>query len=161
MTRNDLTNIILWIGLAAQIAMFLRVSWIDYHQHRIPNRLVAPQTVGTCIWVILLGATSDDLGSAATSLLIGVAVAAIALTISLATAGIGMGDVKLIAPLTVTLAWLGRNPGVIALLACCAAALLASGLSLATGNGLSHRIALAPILTIGLIAGTIALGLVQ
>ncbi len=161
MTRNDLTNIILWAGLAAQIAICLRISLIDYREHRIPNRLVATLAAATSLWLIVLGVASDDLGSAAMSLLIGLAVAAITLAIALATGGIGIGDVKLIAPLAATHAWLGRTPGLIAVVAVCAAALLASVISLARGKGLSNRIALAPILTIGLVAGAITHGFVQ
>ena len=148
-------------GLTAIVTTCLVISWIDYHEHRIPNRLTGPLAAGTALWVLLLGAVTGELGSAAIAMVVGMAIAAGMFATSLATNGIGMGDVKLAAPVAGTLAWLGRNASVTAIITIAAASLLASAVAIARGQGLRHQIPLAPIITIGLVAGVLTDGINQ
>jgi len=160
--RDDmLVELIKYGGLTAVVASCVSISWIDYHQHRIPNRLTGPLAAGTVLWLLLLGALTSELGSAVKAIAVGLAMAVGLLAINFATNAIGMGDVKLVAPVAATVTWLGRNPSITTMVVIAAAALLVSGAAIAKGHGLRHQVPLAPIITVGLIGGALAHGIGQ
>jgi leader peptidase (prepilin peptidase)/N-methyltransferase len=129
-------------------AAVFAAAWYDLRERRIPNRLVLP-AAATCVALAL----ADRV--AATAFLLGVALVAGLLVLSLARPeALGMGDVKLALLIVVGL----DGHGAIALAAAVAlAALVGLALVLRRGTGAMRRsLPLAPFLAAGALLATLA-----
>jgi leader peptidase (prepilin peptidase)/N-methyltransferase len=140
---------------ALGILYLLAVAWplarIDIREHRLPNRLVLPAFAATLIGqlVTLL------LGESPQRILRALAVAFLVFTLGLLCnryAGLGMGDVKLLAAMALALGWFNASVLMALILVACASALLVSFRA-----GLKRAIALGPHLFVGFGASVFAL----
>lgn len=91
-----------WLVLIFHLVI---LSWVDYRDHRLPNRWVA--SAGVCGISILTAAAfvGEDFPSLGRGVLAGCTASAV-LLIANALGGLGMGDVKLAAVLGLYLGWL-------------------------------------------------------
>lgn len=91
-----------WMVLIAHLSV---LSWVDYREHRLPNRWVA--SAGICGLAMLtsaafLGGDFDALGRG----VLAACAASAVLLMANAFGGLGMGDVKLAAVIGLYLGWL-------------------------------------------------------
>lgn len=141
-------------GLAVVIAIAGLLSWIDYREHRLPNRIVAPLAAGVAVWLLILGLVTSDIGRSATAIAWGFGAFVVFLVLHFA-AGLGMGDVKYAWPIAATLGWFGSSAIEVAVYALILSGGAVGLLSMARGQGRNHRIAYGPFMSIGLVAGLI------
>lgn len=149
--------ILLVAGLAGVVAVSGWLSWIDFHTHRLPNRIVGPLALGVAIWILALGLADGALDRALGALLWGCAGCGVFFVLHL-TAGLGMGDVKYAWPVTATLGWFGWSAVRIGLLTLLVTGAVVGVAAVARGRGTDHRVAYGPCMAVGLVAG-IAYGL--
>ena len=144
-------------------AYVLAVSWplarIDFRERRLPNRLTLPvfpiATLGQLV-AVLFGAEFSRL---LFSLLAGVGAFAICLVLN-RFAGLGMGDVKLIAGMTLSLAWFNPLAPTLAVLIGLTLAGVVSLVRVVTRKAsMGSSIALGPYLLVGFVLSFIAQGL--
>ena len=137
-------------------AYLLAVAWplskIDLRERRLPNRLVLP-----ALPISLLGHVAAGLQAGEWwRLWVALMASAIAFGVGLAVnrgAGMGMGDVKLIAAMTLALGWFSPLTPLVALfIAFAAATLVVAVLYLARKTRLGSSIALGPYLLVGFAA---------
>lgn len=139
-------------------AFSVRLSLVDFREHRLPNRLVAWMTValtaGMCA-AVALGEPLERLGTAGTSALKTVAVYVVVYVTS--RGQFGMGDVKFSLPLGLTIGWLAADLWLTAILAAfCGAA--AVSLAMLAGGSLSlrGRIAFGPYMAVATLLASLA-----
>lgn len=86
------------------------LSWIDFTQHRLPNRYVGGFAVVTTLGLLALGALTQMWSVVGRSLLAGLVLSVCFIGLSLLSPlGIGMGDAKLMLPVGMYLGWFGWN----------------------------------------------------
>ena len=154
----DFAQVVLaWIGPAYLLAVSLPLAIIDIRQRRLPNRLVLPGLAVTLIAhtsAVLIG---SDWARMLTAWLTAVVVFVLA-AVANSFGALGMGDVKLMALMTASLAWFGwQHP----LLAFAVAFILATvgvlALFVARRAKLGSTLALGPYLLAGFAAAVTAL----
>jgi leader peptidase (prepilin peptidase)/N-methyltransferase len=98
------TDLFALLGTLYLIAVSIRLSIIDIRHHRLPNRIVLPAYPITIFGQIIASALGNDwlnllsaLGCALLSLVIGL--------VANRWASLGMGDVKLIGAIALSLGW--------------------------------------------------------
>ena len=147
-----------WLGPLYLVAVAWPLTVIDIRERRLPNRLtlpVFPITLLGQVIAVLLGAEMWRLFG---SLLVAIVAFVVALGLSL-FAGLGMGDVKLIAGITFALAWFSPFLPLAALLvAFVAAGLVSLALLALRKTRMGSSIALGPYLLFGFVVCFIAQG---
>ncbi|ROS74552.1 A24 family peptidase [Cellulomonas sp. PhB143] len=121
-----------WSGLAWQTPAFVllaatlgALSVVDARTHRLPDAVVLPAAVAGASLLALAALAGGEPAALGRAALGGTVLAAVYLGLALAApGGLGLGDVKLAAPVGAHLAWLGWTP----LLLGGAAAFLVGGL---------------------------------
>jgi len=140
----------------------LAVAWplarIDIREHRLPNRFTVPAfpiTIIGQVAAVLLGANWLNLVTA-----LGSAIGAFVICLVLNRfAGLGMGDVKLIAAITLSLAWFSPLSPLIALsVAFLVAGIVALTLIIFQKTRMGSSIALGPYLLVGFVFSFIGQG---
>ena len=100
----QITNLFALSGTLYLVAIAFRLSLIDIREHRLPNRLVLP-----AFPIALAGQLiASAFGGAWFNLLVALACCLLALLVGLAAnrwATLGMGDVKLIGAMALSLGW--------------------------------------------------------
>lgn len=144
-------------GLVVVVAVSLRLSTIDWREHRLPDRLTRPLTVFVAMWVIVLGLVAGDVMQGVQAL--GWGAAAFAVFLAFSFAGLGGGDVKFSAPLGATLGWFGWDSISTALVGLVVSAGVVGIIIMIQGKGRKHRVAYGPYMAFGLLCG-IAQGLI-
>ena len=147
----QITNLFAFSGTVYLVAIAYRLSLIDVREHRLPNRLVLP-----AFPIALAGQlTASAFGGAWLNLLVGLACCLLALLIGLAAnrwATLGMGDVKLIGAISLSLGWFNFLAPlvavVLAFVIACAVVLVMVALRKTT---LSSSFALGPYLLVGFV----------
>ncbi|MFM1918240.1 MAG: hypothetical protein RJB01_1755 [Actinomycetota bacterium] len=91
-----------WLVLAVHLAV---LSWIDFRQHRLPNRWVASAGIFGITMLTAAAYLSGDFHPLGRAVLAGFMGSAVMLLAN-ALGGLGMGDVKLAAVLGLYLGWL-------------------------------------------------------
>ena len=147
-----------WLGPLYLVAVAWPLTVIDIRERRLPNRLTLPVFPITLLGQMLAVLSGDDVGRLFTSLLI----SALAFTVAVVLnrfAGLGMGDVKLIAGITLALAWFNPFLPAVAILVAFGSAGAASLVLLALRKTrMGSSIALGPYLLFGLLVCFIAQG---
>ena len=147
-----------WLGPLYLVAVAWPLTVIDVRERRLPNRLTLPVFPITLFGqgvAVLLGADEGRLFAA-------VLVAIVAFSIALALnvfAGLGMGDVKLIAGISFALAWFSPIlPAVAILISFLAAGAASIALLALRKTRMGSSIALGPYLLFGFVVCFIAQG---
>jgi leader peptidase (prepilin peptidase)/N-methyltransferase len=147
-----------WLGPIYLLAVAWPLTVIDLRERRLPNRLTLPAfplTFAGQIFAIILGA---DLSRLLIALLGAVLAFAACLALN-HSAGLGMGDVKLITVMTLALAWFSPLLPALALLAgFTIAGVVSLALVALRKTRMGSSIALGPYLLIGFLLALIAQG---
>lgn len=147
-----------WLGPLYLVAVAWPLTVIDIRERRLPNRLtlpVLPIALLGQVTAVLLGA---EVWRLIESLLAAIIAFAIALVLNL-LAGLGMGDVKLIAGITLALAWFSPFlPAVAILIAFIAAGAVSLVMLALRKTRMGSSIALGPYLLFGFVVCFIAQG---
>ncbi len=147
----QIANLFAFSGTIYLVAVAYRLSVIDIREHRLPNRLVLP-----AFPIALAGhLIASALAKAWFNLLVALACGLLALLIGLAAnrwATLGMGDVKLITTISLSLGWFSFLAPLIAVVLAfviaCAVVLVMVALRKTT---LSSSFALGPYLLVGFV----------
>lgn len=144
------------LGLIYLLAVAWPLAKTDWQQHRLPNKLVLPAfpvTLTGQLMAIMLGEQSLRLIHA-------LAVALLVFALGLVAnrfAGLGMGDVKLMAAMALALAWYSGQLVFEAVFAAVLLAALAVGLGwVFKRSSLKRAIPLGPYLLIGFLVAAVA-----
>ena len=147
-----------WLGPLYLVAVAWPLTVIDIRERRLPNRLTLPVFPITLFGqgiAVLLG---EDVGRLIVAVLIAIVTFAIALMLNL-FAGLGMGDVKLIAGISLALAWFSPIlPAVAILISFLAAGAASLALLALRKTRMGSSIALGPYLLFGFLVCFIAQG---
>ena len=147
-----------WLGPLYLVAVAWPLTVIDVRERRLPNRLTLPVFPITLFGqgiAVLLG---EDVGRLIVAVLIAIVTFAIALMLNL-FAGLGMGDVKLIAGISLALAWFSPIlPAVAILISFLAAGAASLALLALRKTRMGSSIALGPYLLFGFVVCFIAQG---
>jgi leader peptidase (prepilin peptidase)/N-methyltransferase len=147
-----------WLGPLYLIAVSWPLTVIDLRERRLPNRLTLPVFPITLLGQLLAMILGDDAGRLFASLIISALAFAVALVLN-RFAGLGMGDVKLIAGITLSLAWFNPFlPAVAILVAFLSAGAGALVLLILRKTRMGSSIALGPYLLFGFAVCFIAQG---
>ena len=147
-----------WLGPTYLLAVAWPLVRIDLRERRLPNRLTLPTLpialVGQALAVII-GASLERLGIAFLASLIAFAICLLLNRV----AGLGMGDVKLFAGITLCLAWFSPLlPGAAALIGLVVASVVSLLMILLRKASMGSSIALGPYLLFGFAVCFIAQG---
>lgn len=137
-------------------AYLLSVSWplskIDLRERRLPNALVLPAIPITLMGQIASASISGEWWRLALALFAAVIAFAVGIAVNRG-AGMGMGDVKLIAAITLALGWFSPLSPLVALfIGFAAATLVILVMFIARKTRLGSSIALGPYLLVGFAA---------
>ena len=147
-----------WLGPLYLVAVAWPLTGIDIRQRRLPNRLTLPVFPITILGQVFAVLSGDDAGRLFNSLLISALAFAVAIVLN-CFAGLGMGDVKLIAGITLALAWFNPFLPAVAILVAFVSAGAASLVMLALRKTrMGSSIALGPYLLFGFLVCFIAQG---
>jgi leader peptidase (prepilin peptidase)/N-methyltransferase len=149
--------ILAWLGPAYLLLMTLPLAFIDIRQRRLPNKIVLPGLAITLVGQVLAvfaGAQWQQLAVAWVTATLVFALAAVANYFG----ALGMGDVKLMALMTASLAWFGwQHPLLAFAVAFCLATLVVLFLFVARRVKLGSTLALGPYLLAGFAAAATGL----
>ena len=138
-----------WLGPLYLIAVSWPLTVIDLRERRLPNRLTLPVFPITLAGQAISVALGADSGRLWGCLLASVLAFAVSLALSV-FAGLGMGDVKLIAGITLALAWFDPLlPALAILIAFVTAGVVALALLTLRKTRMGSSIALGPYLLAG------------
>ena len=147
-----------WLGPLYLVAVAWPLSVIDIRERRLPNRLTLPAFPITLLGQGIAVLMGEDVWRLLVSVLAAFIAFAIALLLNV-IAGLGMGDVKLIAGITFALAWFSPLLPVTAILVAFVSAGAASLVLLALRKTrMGSSIALGPYLLFGFVVCFIAQG---
>lgn len=139
------------LGILYLIAVAWPLTKIDIREHRLPNRLVLPAFAVTLLGQLM----TLLLGESWQRILHVLAVAFLVFALGMLCnryAGLGMGDVKLLAAMALALGWFNASVLLALIVVACASALLVSFRA-----GLKRAIPLGPHLFVGFGASVFAL----
>ena len=147
-----------WLGPLYLVAVAWPLTVIDIRERRLPNRLTLPAFPITLLGQGIAVLMGEDVWRLLVSVLAAFIAFAIALLLNV-IAGLGMGDVKLIAGITFALAWFSPLLPVTAILVAFVSAGAASLVLLALRKTrMGSSIALGPYLLFGFVVCFIAQG---
>jgi leader peptidase (prepilin peptidase)/N-methyltransferase len=148
-----------WLGPIYILAVAWPLTLIDIRERRLPNRLTLPAFPVSLLGQTLAVAFGADLWPLLIALLAGVIAFSACLALN-RYAGLGMGDVKLISAMTLSLAWFSPLMPAIALLIGFIIAGAVSLLMVALRKtNMGSSVALGPYLLIGFALSLIVQGL--
>jgi leader peptidase (prepilin peptidase)/N-methyltransferase len=153
-----LTDYFAWLGPIYLLAVAWPLSVVDIRERRLPNKLTLP-----AFPITLFGQLIAVCGGAeATRLLLALLAGVLAFSACLALnryAGLGMGDVKLIAAITFALGWFSPLlPAIAVAIALALAGVVALAMIIRRKANMGSSIALGPYLLVGFALSFIALG---
>ncbi len=139
-------------GVVAVVAVSMRLSLIDWREHRLPNNIVGPLAAGVAIWLVVLGVATADFGRSLAPLGWGFAGLAAFLGLHF-VGGLGMGDVKYAWPVCATLGWFGWSSLQVGLYGLAISGGIVALIVQLQGKGGKHRVAYGPYMALGLLCG--------
>lgn len=150
-----MSELFAWLGPAYLLAVAWPLARTDIREHRLPNRLTLPLLPVALFGQLLAAGLGDDWSRLGASL--GWAVVAFVVGLGINRVGtLGMGDVKLITGMSLSLGWFSPVAPLLALAAAFALATLVVLFLFATRKArMGSSIALGPYLLVGFV---IALG---
>ena len=153
-----LTDYFAWLGPIYLLAVAWPLSVVDIRERRLPNKFTLPAFPITLFGQLIAVCGGAD----ATRLLLALFAGVLAFSACLALnryAGLGMGDVKLIAAMTLALAWFSPLlPAIAVAIALALAGVVALAMIMRRKANMGSSIALGPYLLIGFALSFIALG---
>ena len=153
-----LTDYFAWLGPIYLLAVAWPLSVVDVRERRLPNKFTLPAFPITLFGQLIAVCGGAD----ATRLLLALFAGVLAFSACLALnryAGLGMGDVKLIAAMTLALAWFSPLlPAIAVAIALALAGVVALAMILRRKANMGSSIALGPYLLVGFALSFIALG---
>lgn len=153
-----LTDYFAWLGPIYLLAVAWPLSVVDIRERRLPNKFTLPAFPITLFGQLIAVCGGAD----ATRLLLALLAGVLAFSACLALnryAGLGMGDVKLIAAITFALGWFSPLlPAIAVAIALALAGLVALAMIIRRKANMGSSIALGPYLLIGFALSFIALG---
>ena len=153
-----LTDYFAWLGPIYLLAVAWPLSVVDIRERRLPNKFTLPAFPITLFGQLIAVCGGAD----ATRLLLALLAGVLAFSACLALnryAGLGMGDVKLIAAITFALGWFSPLlPAIAVAIALALAGLVALAMIIRRKANMGSSIALGPYLLVGFALSFIALG---
>ena len=153
-----LTDYFAWLGPIYLLAVAWPLSVVDIRERRLPNKFTLPAFPITLFGQLIAVCGGAD----ATRLLLALFAGVLAFSACLALnryAGLGMGDVKLIAAMTLALAWFSPLlPAIAVAIALALAGVVALAMIMRRKANMGSSIALGPYLLVGFALSFIALG---
>ena len=147
-----------WLGPIYLLAVAWPLSVVDIRERRLPNKFTLPAFPITLFGQLIAVCGGAD----ATRLLLALFAGVLAFSACLALnryAGLGMGDVKLIAAMTLALAWFSPLlPAIAVAIALALAGVVALAMIMRRKANMGSSIALGPYLLVGFALSFIALG---
>ncbi|MEN9967127.1 MAG: hypothetical protein RL036_360 [Actinomycetota bacterium] len=153
-----LTDYFAWLGPIYLLAVAWPLSVVDIRERRLPNKFTLPAFPITLFGQLIAVCGGAD----ATRLLLALLAGVLAFSACLALnryAGLGMGDVKLIAAITFALGWFSPLlPAIAVAIALALAGVVALAMIIRRKANMGSSIALGPYLLVGFASSFIALG---
>jgi leader peptidase (prepilin peptidase)/N-methyltransferase len=153
-----LTDYFAWLGPIYLLAVAWPLSVVDIRERRLPNKFTLPAFPITLFGQLIAVCGGAD----ATRLLLALLAGVLAFSACLALnryAGLGMGDVKLIAAITFALGWFSPLlPAIAVAIALSLAGVVALAMIIRRKANMGSSIALGPYLLVGFALSFIALG---
>jgi leader peptidase (prepilin peptidase)/N-methyltransferase len=153
-----LTEYFAWLGPIYLLAVAWPLSVVDIQERRLPNKFTLPAFPITLFGQLIAVCGGAD----ATRLLLALLAGVLAFSACLALnryAGLGMGDVKLIAAITFALGWFSPLlPAIAIAIALALAGAVALAMIIRRKANMGSSIALGPYLLVGFALSFIALG---
>jgi leader peptidase (prepilin peptidase)/N-methyltransferase len=153
-----LTDYFAWLGPIYLLAVAWPLSVVDVRERRLPNKFTLPAFPITLFGQLIAVCGGAD----ATRLLLALLAGVLAFSACLALnryAGLGMGDVKLIAAITFALGWFSPLlPAIAVAIALALAGVVALVMIIRRKANMGSSIALGPYLLVGFALSFIALG---
>jgi leader peptidase (prepilin peptidase)/N-methyltransferase len=153
-----LTDYFAWLGPIYLLAVAWPLSVVDIRERRLPNKFTLPAFPITLFGQLIAVCGGAD----ATRLLLALLAGVLAFSACLALnryAGLGMGDVKLIAAITFALGWFSPLlPAIAVAIALALAGVVALAMIIRRKANMGSSIALGPYLLVGFALSFIALG---
>jgi len=153
-----LTDYFAWLGPVYLLAVAWPLSVVDIRERRLPNKYTLPAFPITLFGQLIAVCGGAD----ATRLLLALLAGVLAFSACLALnryAGLGMGDVKLIAAITFALGWFSPLlPAIAVAIALALAGVVALAMIMRRKANMGSSIALGPYLLVGFALSFIALG---
>ena len=153
-----LTDYFAWLGPIYLLAVAWPLSVVDIRERRLPNKYTLPAFPTTLFGQLIAVCGGAD----ATRLLLALFAGVLAFSACLALnryAGLGMGDVKLIAAITFALGWFSPLlPAIAVAIALALAGVVALAMIMRRKANMGSSIALGPYLLVGFALSFIALG---
>jgi leader peptidase (prepilin peptidase) / N-methyltransferase len=152
------TDYFAWLGPVYLLAVAWPLSVVDIRERRLPNKFTLPAFPITLFGQLIAVCGGAD----ATRLLLALFAGVLAFSACLALnryAGLGMGDVKLIAAITFALGWFSPLlPAIAVAIALALAGVVALAMIIRRKANMGSSIALGPYLLLGFALSFIALG---
>ena len=152
------TDYFAWLGPVYLLAVAWPLSVVDIRERRLPNKFTLPAFPITLFGQLIAVCGGAD----ATRLLLALFAGVLAFSACLALnryAGLGMGDVKLIAAITFALGWFSPLlPAIAVAIALALAGVVALAMIMRRKANMGSSIALGPYLLVGFALSFIALG---
>lgn len=146
------------IGIFYLLAVAWPLARVDIREHRLPNRLVLPAFPIIALGQLVAATLTGQWWNVASSLLTGIGALIIGVLANHA-AGLGMGDVKLIAAIAFALGWYSPLIPLVAVFIAFVAASIVILVLFAMGRSrLQSNVALGPYLLIGFAASLPSIG---
>jgi leader peptidase (prepilin peptidase)/N-methyltransferase len=153
-----LTDYFAWLGPIYLLAVAWPLSVVDIRERRLPNKFTLPAFPITLFGQLIAVCGGAD----GTRLLLALLAGVLAFSACLALnryAGLGMGDVKLIAAITFALGWFSPLlPAIAVAIALALAGVVALAMIIRRKANMGSSIALGPYLLVGFALSFIALG---
>jgi len=105
MTIPELQLLISLIPLAYVAGAMIPIIWLDTYRHRVPNKIVLPLMLLTLLCWLTLAIWQGEWAKLGISILFFIGTILLGLLLSVKFDVMGMGDVKLLAILSMILAW--------------------------------------------------------
>jgi leader peptidase (prepilin peptidase)/N-methyltransferase len=155
--QMTVTDYCAWLGPIYLLAVAWPLAVTDIRERRLPNRLTLPAFPITILGQTVAVLGGEELGRLLVALLGGVLAFACCLALN-RYAGLGMGDVKLIAAMTLALTWFSPLlPALAILIALSLAGVVALVMVATRKTNMGSNIALGPYLLVGFALSFIAL----
>ena len=143
------SSIFAWIGPIYLLAVAWPLTRIDLRERRLPNRLVVPAFPITLFGQLLAALMGGNWMSIGISLACGLGAFVVGLLVN-RFANLGMGDVKLIAAITLALAWFDPlSPFIALLLGFAVATVVVVAMLIRRRIKMGSTVALGPYLLVG------------
>ena len=138
-----------WLSILLIVLLAIPLSVIDFRSHRLPNRFTYPAIAFSVFTVALAGIATLDFNRLAVAAITGAATWGIGYLLARFD-GIGMGDVKLLTAMNLSVAWFSPFAVIVILaIGFTLASLVSLGLMVIRRANLKTAVAMGPYLFIG------------